>query len=100
MFTNFYKQFIKKTVLLGLGISFAILGATTQAVAEDVPAGPIWNGAITQAVAEDVPAGPIWNNDDAKVKCPVVAAAVGGQWNGGWHTTIEGKESVCHISKG
>ncbi len=86
MCTNFYKQFIKKTVLLGLGIitigSFAILGATTQ------------------AVAEDVKAGPIWNNDDAKVKCPEVADRVGGQWNGGWHTTIEGQESVCHISKG
>mgnify|MGYP000055249819 CR=1 FL=1 len=52
-------------------------------------------GTATQANAADVKAGPIWNNADAKVKCPVAAAAVGRQWNGAWVTTIPGKASVC-----
>ncbi|WP_414519504.1 mannan-binding lectin [Nostoc sp. PCC 9305] len=45
----------------------------------------------------NVPAGPIWNNDDAKIKCPVVAAAAGGTWDGNWTTTIWGQQSVCNI---
>jgi hypothetical protein len=55
-------------------------------------------GSATQAAAKDVKAGPIWNNEDAKVKCPVAAAAVGGEWNGQWVTTIWGKESVCGVN--
>lgn len=43
----------------------------------------------------DVLAGPIWNNDDAKVKCPVVCASYGGEWNGQWTTVVTGKMSVC-----
>jgi Mannan-binding protein len=54
-------------------------------------------GAATPATARDVKAGPIWNNEDAQVKCPVAAAAVGGAWNGQWTTTIQGKESVCGV---
>lgn len=49
------------------------------------------------ASAKDINAGPIWNNDDAKVKCPVVAAAVHGTWNGNWTTTVPGQMSVCGI---
>ncbi|MEH1848040.1 MAG: mannan-binding lectin [Nostoc sp.] len=45
----------------------------------------------------NVEAGPIWNNDDAKVKCPAVAAAVGGRWDGNWVTTVPGQMSVCNI---
>jgi hypothetical protein len=56
-------------------------------------------GTATQANAQDVKAGPIWNNADAKVKCPVAAAAVGRQWNGQWKTTIPGKASVCGLKK-
>ncbi len=47
--------------------------------------------------AQDMEAGPIWNNDDALVKCPVVAAALNGTWNGQWTTTVEGSMSVCGI---
>jgi Mannan-binding protein len=55
-------------------------------------------GAPTQVTTRNVKAGPIWNNEDAKVKCPVAAAAVGGEWNGQWVTTIWGKESVCGVN--
>jgi Mannan-binding protein len=51
----------------------------------------------TIRVPGDVKAGVIWNNDDAKVKCPVAAAAAGGVWNGNWATTVPGKMSVCGI---
>jgi len=42
-------------------------------------------------------AGPIWNNDDAKAKCPVVAAAAGASWNGQWTTTVPSTMSVCGL---
>jgi len=48
----------------------------------------------------NIQAGPIWNNDDAKVKCPVVAAAARGVWNGQWRTTVPGKMSVCGLNAG
>jgi hypothetical protein len=44
----------------------------------------------------DVKAGPISSNDDAKVKCPVAAAA-NGVWNGQWTTTVPGTMSVCGV---
>jgi Mannan-binding protein len=73
--------------LVLLGLSVATIGTSTLL------------GAATPASAKDVKAGPIWNNEDAKIKCPVAAAAVGGEWNGQWRTTISGKESVCGINK-
>ena len=42
-----------------------------------------------------VTAGLIGSNDEAKVKCPVVCASYGGEWNGQWNTVVEGKMSVC-----
>lgn len=48
-------------------------------------------------VPGDAFAGPIWNNDDAKVKCPVAAAAANAVWNGQWATTVLGKMSVCGL---
>lgn len=45
----------------------------------------------------NVNAGPIWSREDAKIKCPVVAASHGGQWTGEWRTTVQGKMSVCEI---
>lgn len=51
-----------------------------------------------QAMARDVEAGPIWNDEDAKFKCPVVASAYEGNWNGNWKTTVEGEMSVCGIT--
>lgn len=48
-------------------------------------------------VPGDVSAGPIWNNEDAKVKCPVAAAAANGAWNGQWTTIISGEKSVCGV---
>lgn len=52
-------------------------------------------GIATRVFALDVKAGPIWNNDDAKIKCPVACAAVNGQWDGQWRTTVWGRASVC-----
>ncbi len=46
-----------------------------------------------------IEAGPIWSQDDALVKCPVVAAATSGTWTGQWRTTVWGKMSVCEISR-
>jgi hypothetical protein len=73
--------------LILLALSVATIGTSTIL------------GAATPASARDVKAGPIWNNEDAKIKCPVAAAAVGGEWNGQWVTTVWGKESVCGITK-
>jgi hypothetical protein len=53
---------------------------------------------VKSASALDVKAGPIWNNNDAKVKCPVATAAVGGIWNGQWTTTVPGVMSVCGVN--
>lgn len=53
--------------------------------------------AIDDIQPQSVEAGPIWNDDDARVKCPVAAAAVNGNWNGQWETTVEGKMSVCAV---
>jgi hypothetical protein len=55
-------------------------------------------GFASNAFALDVNAGPIWSNDDAKVKCPVAAAAANGVWNGQWTTTVFGKMSVCGVN--
>lgn len=49
---------------------------------------------------EDVEAGPIWSQSDAQTKCPAVAAAVGGTWNGNWRTTVPGQMSVCEVRMG
>jgi len=54
-------------------------------------------GWASNALALDVKAGPIWNNDDAKVKCPIAAAAANGVWNGQWTTTVPGTMSVCGV---
>lgn len=51
------------------------------------------------AFAEDVQAGPIWNQEDAETKCPVAAAAVHGNWNGNWTTTVPGQMSVCGVDE-
>jgi hypothetical protein len=68
---------------------------------------PVWNELSTADVASDsqpngisgytmdVITGPILNDDDAKVKCPVVCASYGGEWNGQWKTVVEGKMSIC-----
>ncbi len=45
----------------------------------------------------NVEAGPIWSQADAEKKCPQVADASGGVWNGQWRTTVPGKMSVCEI---
>jgi rubredoxin len=48
--------------------------------------------------ARGVPAGPIWNQQDAELKCPVAAVAVGGRWTGHWRTTVEGQMSECDVA--
>lgn len=49
------------------------------------------------SVPGDVSVGPIRNNSDAKLKCPVAAAAANGVWNGQWKTTVPNTMSVCGI---
>ncbi|MGA8385076.1 MAG: mannan-binding lectin, partial [Candidatus Cybelea sp.] len=46
-------------------------------------------------VVEVIEAGPIWSQSDAEKKCPEVAKANGGTWNGQWQTTVPGRMSVC-----
>jgi hypothetical protein len=48
-------------------------------------------------LVEPIEAGPIWNQWDAQKKCPEVAKANGGTWNGQWQTTVPGKMSVCEV---
>ena len=83
MSTNFAKQSIQKKILLGLSLVAIASSALLNA---------------TPAAAKDVNAGPIFNNNDAKVKCPAVAAKVNQKWNGQWRTIVQGKASVCGLS--
>lgn len=53
--------------------------------------------AVPQRPARDVNAGPIWNQEDAKMKCPVAAYAVGGRWTGQWRTLPGRGMSICQI---
>lgn len=46
-------------------------------------------------LAQDVPAGPIWNQADANTKCPGVCQKDNMSWNGQWTTTVPGQMSVC-----
>lgn len=48
-------------------------------------------------LVESIEAGPIWSQSDAAKKCPEVAQANGGTWNGQWRTTVPGKMSVCEV---
>ena len=48
-------------------------------------------------VVEVIEAGPIWSQSDAEKKCPEVAKANGGTWNGQWQTTVPGRMSVCEV---
>jgi len=38
----------------------------------------------------NIKAGPIWDDDDAEIKCRVVAAAARGVWDGQWGPTVWG----------
>lgn len=50
-----------------------------------------------QTTKVEVNAGPIWNQADAQSKCPAVAKAHGGVWDGQWRTTVPGQMSVCEV---
>ena len=52
------------------------------------------------AATKDINAGPIWDNLDAQGKCPGVCSAAGGDWDGNWHTTVPGTQSVCSCDIG
>ena len=52
----------------------------------------------TNVVAIDINAGPIWNNDDAKRKCPTVCSGL--VWNKHWDTIQSGAMSVCGTTVG
>jgi hypothetical protein len=58
-------------------------------------------GFSSQVLAKDVKAGPIFSNDQAKTICPGVCNTLGAQWkwNGQWRTTVQGKASVCGCVK-
>ena len=45
------------------------------------------------AVTREVEAGPIWNKADAAQKCPATCGPA--RWTGAWHTTVQGRMSVC-----
>lgn len=79
--TTIFGQITKKQFLLPLGA--LIFGGSTIL------------GFAIQALAVNVPAGPIWSNDDAKRVCPAVCTAAGGTWNGQWTTVVAGQSSVC-----
>lgn len=55
------------------------------------------SAAWAQARTISVEAGAIWNQADAQRKCPEVAKANGGTWNGQWRTTVPGRMSVCEL---
>jgi hypothetical protein len=72
---------------LGYSLSFAValLGITLPSVAS------------AQSRTIEVEAGPIWSQTNAEQRCPEVARANGGVWDGRWHTTVPGTMSVCSV---
>ena len=111
-----------KKLLQILAPATILLAISSNALAIDINAGPIWNNADAQTkcpsvcsslkwngqwkttevgvmsvcgttAGVDIPIGPIWNNEDAKKKCPAQLSKV--KWNGNWKTTTTGKMSVC-----
>jgi len=92
----------KKLSLLPLGLAvigiIPVIGLLTSHPQQTpTPSATPASPQVSPSPQKDVVAGPIWNNDDAKVKCPVAAAAVNREWNGAWTTTVWGKESVCGL---
>lgn len=55
---------------------------------------PTSNGKFS---VKSIEAGPIGSQADAERKCPEVAKANGGIWNGHWRTTVWGRMSVCDV---
>jgi len=51
----------------------------------------------TGGVVRDIEVGPIWNQRDAETKCRDKARDMRGEWTGNWHTTVQGRQSVCSI---
>ncbi|MFS2112377.1 mannan-binding protein [Sphingomonas sp. Sphisp140] len=45
----------------------------------------------------DIEVGPIWNQRDAETKCRDKARDLRAEWTGNWHTTAQGRQSVCSI---
>jgi hypothetical protein len=78
-----HRAFVQETSLRYFAAAFALALAGCSTLAVERP--------------RDFQAGPIWNQQDAERKCPVVAYAVSGHWNGQWVTTREGEMSVCGI---
>lgn len=112
-----FQMFASAAILFA--ISFAI---SSNALAIDIEAGPIWDNSDAQAkcpsvcsglqwnnqwvttvpgemsvcgttAGVNIPVGPIWNNNDAQTKCPSGLSEV--KWNGNWVTTVPGEMSVC-----
>ncbi|MBB4096648.1 mannan-binding protein [Sphingomonas kyeonggiensis] len=48
-------------------------------------------------VIRDIEVGPIWNQRDAETKCRNKARDMRAEWTGNWHTTEQGRQSVCSI---
>jgi hypothetical protein len=48
-------------------------------------------------IIKSIEAGPIGSQWDAQRKCPEVAKANGGTWDGQWRTTVWGRMSVCDV---
>jgi hypothetical protein len=44
--------------------------------------------------------GIIWNSDQANQRCSALARTMGGEWNGQWTTSDDGKTSYCQIKGG
>lgn len=51
-----------------------------------------------QALVRKINAGPIYSQQDAEMKCPVAAFAVGGTWTSLWSLTIDPNMAVCEVS--
>jgi hypothetical protein len=51
----------------------------------------------TGGVIRDIEVGPLWSQSDADRKCRDTARDMRGEWTGNWHTTVQGRQSVCSI---
>jgi hypothetical protein len=81
------------------------VGSTVSGVTNTVASTPkVVTVAVTGTVdrfrTSDVETGPIWSQEDAEDKCPKVAEAHQGKWNGQWRMIRSGQRAECGVIGG
>ncbi len=83
---------LKFAIVLAAGIG-SLAACETASPPGPAPAA----STAAKAGVQTLEAGAIWDNVHAQTVCPALAAKAGGQWTGGWWTTVPNTMSVCEV---